>query len=544
MTPMHGHAVRMPRTPAPLRPALLAIACVVGLAGLTSPSLAQEGRLPDMGSSAGRVLSPVEQQGYGAMMLSQLRHYGYTLEDPLIAQWLQGMGQRLGAASDRPEQPFTFFMMRDRQINAFATLGGYVGMNAGLVLAAESEDEVAGVLGHEIAHVTQTHVLRAVERAQRDSIPILLGMLGAILVAQKAGGGGNSSGNATMAAVMGAQGLMVQRQIDYTRSNESEADRLGIRTLARSGYDPKAMAVMFERMQAATRVNRGSEENRAPDYLLTHPVTTVRIAEAKERASRVEVTPFSKGAFARSENPLLPGNLQVEIARTGGGTGEFDWARERLRALSANTPKAAIAEYEQFGRHGKLTDAQRYGLAVAQLQDGQGAAAQMTLAPLLPAHSGDRWIQLAMAEAHARAGDRAGADERFAQLHARLPNDRAVAITWAKLLSERNNAEAGRKALDILRPLLGSAGTDPSFQQVFARANEIAGDPVRAGEAYAEAEYLNGNPERALLQLNTLRKRPDLDYYARARIDARIAAITPTVLELQRQGIRDPDLRR
>ncbi len=531
----------MHKTPALFRPALLAVACVIGLAGLTSPSFAQEGRLPDMGSSAGRVLSPTEQQGYGAMMLAQLRHYGYTLEDPLVSQWLQGMGQRLGAASDRPDQPFTFFMMRDRQINAFATLGGYIGVNAGLILTAESEDEVAGVVGHEIAHVTQTHVLRAVERSQRDSIPILLGMLGAILVAQKAGENGGSSGNATMAAIMGAQGLMIQRQIDYTRSNESEADRLGIRTLARSGYDPKAMAVMFERMQAVTRVNRGSEDNRAPDYLLTHPINTVRIAEAKDRASRVDVTPLTRGAFARSDNPLLPGNLQVEIARSGGATGEFEWARERLRALSANTPKAAIAEYEQMGRAGKLTDAERYGWAVAQLQDGQGASAQMTLAPLMGTHGNDRWILLAMAEAHARAGDRAGADQRFADLHSRLPNDRAVAITWAKLLSERNNVEAGRKALGILRPLLGSAGDDPSFQQVFARANEIAGDPVRAGEAYAEAEYLNGNPERALLQLNTLRRRPDLDYYARARIDARIAAITPTVEELRRQGIRDMD---
>lgn len=527
--------------PTHLRPALLAVACVIGLAGLTAPLHAQEGRLPDMGSSAGRVLSPSEQQGYGAMMLAQLRHYGYILEDPLITQWLQGMGQRLGAASDRPDQPFTFFMMRDRQINAFATLGGYIGVNAGLVLTAESEDEVAGVLGHEIAHVTQTHVLRAVERSQRDSIPILLGMLGAILVAQKAGENGRSSGDATMAAIMGAQGLMIQRQIDYTRSNESEADRLGIRTLARSGYDPKAMAVMFERMQTASRANRGSEENRAPDYLLTHPVNTVRIAEAKDRASRVGVTPLTRGGFARSDNPLLPGNLQVEISRSGGGTGEFDWARERLRALSANTPKAAIAEYEQMARAGKLTDAQRYGLAVAQLQDGKGAAAQMTLAPLMTEHGQDRWVLLAMAEAHARAGDRAGADQRFADLHARLPNDRAVAITWAKLLSERNNAEAGRKALGILRPLLGSSGNDPSFQQVFARANEIAGDSVRAGEAYAEAEYLTGNPERALLQLNTLRKRADLDYYARARIDARIAAITPTVEELRRQGIRDMD---
>lgn len=522
-----------------LRPALLSLACVIALAGITAPALAQDGRLPDMGSSAGRVLSPTQQQGYGAMMLAQLRHYGYTLDDPLLNQWVQGMGQRLGAASDKPDQPFTFFMLKDRQINAFATLGGYIGMNAGLVLNAEREDEVASVLGHEIAHVTQTHVLRAVERAQRDSVPILLGMLGAILVAQKAGG--NSSGNATMAAVMGAQGLMAQRQIDYTRSNESEADRLGIRTLARSGYDPKAMAGFFERLQAATRANRGGEETRTPDYLLTHPVTTTRIAEAKDRASRVTVSPVGGGALGRSDNPLLPGNLQVAIARSGGPTGDFDWAKERLRALSANTPKAAIAEYEQMARRGSLTDAQKYGLAVAQLRDSQGSAAGKTLAPLLASHGNDRWLQLAMAEAEARSGDRAAADQRFAALNARLPNDRAVAITWAQLLSERNNAESGRRALTILRPLLGTAGDDPSFQLVFARASEIAGDPVRAGEAYAEAEYLNGNPEKALLQLNTLRKRADLDYYARARIDARIAAITPTVEELRRQGIRDMD---
>jgi beta-barrel assembly-enhancing protease len=105
---------------------------------------------------------------------------------------------------------------------------------------------VAAVLSHEIAHVTQLHVLRGVERAQRDSIPILLAMLGAIAVAQSAGG--SSSTDATQAALDRRQGLMQQRQIDYTRSNESEADRIGIQTLARGGYDPGAMADFFERM--------------------------------------------------------------------------------------------------------------------------------------------------------------------------------------------------------------------------------------------------------------------------------------------------------
>lgn len=530
----------MPLTACLHRPALLVFACTLALAlPMAGTVQAQDGRLPDMGSSAGRVLTPAEQAGYGAMMLAQLRHYGYVLEDPLLGQWLQGLGQRLGAASDRPDQAYTFFLLKERQINAFATLGGYIGVNAGLILTAEREDELAAVLSHEIAHVSQAHVLRGVERAQRDSLPILLGMLGAIVAAQASGS--RSASDASMAAVFSAQALMMQRQIDYTRSNESEADRLGIRTLGRSGYDAGAMAGFFERMQAATRANRGGEDGRAPDYLLTHPVTTTRIAEAKERAGRVLAAPATQGPLAASDNPLIPTGLRVSIGQARGAGGQFAWARERLRVLSAASAKAAIAEYEQMARRRPLDAAQRYGLAVARLRDGQGALALRELQPLLDAHPGVVWLELAGAEAAHRAGQPAEADRRFSALNARLPNDRAVAITWAQVLAERNSVEAGRRALAALRPLLGSAGDDPEFQRVYARANEIAGDPVRAGEAYAEAEYLTGNPEKALLQLNTLKRRPDLDYYARARIDARIAAITPTVLELRRQGVKDMD---
>ena len=174
-------------------------------------------------------------------------------------------------------------MMRDRQINAFATLGGYIGMNAGLVLTADREDEVAAVLSHEIAHVTQQHVLRGVERAQRDQVPILLGMLGAIVLAQAAGG--SSSGDASQAAIASAMGLMQQRQIDYTRSNEHEADRLGIQSLARTGYDPMAIADFFGKLQQRSRANGASYYGtEAPEFLMTHPVTITRISEAKDRA--------------------------------------------------------------------------------------------------------------------------------------------------------------------------------------------------------------------------------------------------------------------
>jgi predicted Zn-dependent protease len=236
--------------------------------------------------------------------------------------------------------------------------------------------------------------------------------------------------------------------------------------------------------------------------------------------------------------------LQIKAAPGGGDKLQFGWVRERLRVLSANTPAAAINEYERMQRTGELSDAKRYGLAYARLLNGQGAAAASDLAPLLDKYPGDVWLLLAAGQAEARAGKQAAADARFEGLLARMPRNRAIALTYASVLAERNNQAAGKRAQEVLRPLLDAAGDDPLFQTTFARVNEIAGDPIRAGEAYAQAAYLNGRAEQALVQLNTLKKRGDLDYYARARIDARIATITPVVLELRRQGIRDEDLNR
>lgn len=547
----------------PLRrivPSVLAVALA-----LAAPAGAQDTALPDIGSSANEVLTPAQQAEYGEMLLAQLRHHGYVLEDPLLESWLDTLGNRLAANSDRPRQSFTFFLLRERDINAFATLGGYVGVNAGLVLAADREDQVAGVLSHEIAHVTQDHVLRAVERAQRDSVPILLGMLAAVAAASASNS--SSSDDAAQAAIASAMGLMQQRQINYTRSNESEADRLGIQTLARSGYDTEGMAEFFEKMLVASRANRGSDPfYQVPDYLMTHPITTTRIAEARERAERLrrargsgevcvrdpdgpdtcrrDDTPRAPLDLATAGNPLLPSGVRLDGALATGGTGLFDYARERLRVLSADTPRAALTEYERLAAVKPLTPAQRYGRALARLRANRADTAAEELARLLEERPGSGWVALALAEAEAKAGRAGEADARFEALLRQAPGNRAIALTYAAALNERGTAEAGRRAQAVLRPLLGTAGKDVVFQRTFARASELAGDPVRAGEAYAEAAYLGGRPELALVQLNNLKRREDLDYYARARIEARIAAITPTVLELRRQGVRDPDARR
>ncbi|GAB2513344.1 M48 family metalloprotease [Lysobacter humi (ex Lee et al. 2017)] len=520
----------------------LLTALLVALAGLPLAA-AQETRLPEIGSSAARLITPAEEAEYGRMLIAQLRHYDYLLEDPLLDSWLDTLGHRLAGASDDARRSYRFFMLRERQINAFATLGGHVGVNAGLVLAADREDEVAGVLAHEVAHVTQEHVLRSVERAQRDQLPMLLAMLGAIAVSQRTGGNsGDDAGNAVIAA---AVGIAQQRQINYTRSNESEADRIGMQTLVRSRFDPTGMADFFAKLQARSRSNAASLYGETPDYLRSHPVTTTRITEAKERAERIARSPQPAFETRAADNPLLPGGLVFgATAPNGGATGLFDVARERLRVMSALTPAAAVKEYEDIKRARALKPAERYGLAVAHLQAGQARQARPLLEALVGERPQDTWLQLGLAEAEAASGDGAAADARLERLLRQAPTSRPIVLTYARILGERSGANAGKRAQAILRPLLPVSGDDAVFQKLFARASEMAGDTVRAGEAHAEAAYLSGRPEMALVQLNTLKRREDVDYYARARIDARIAAITPTVLELKRQGIRDPDVER
>jgi predicted Zn-dependent protease len=512
-----------------------------------APARAQSTGLPDIGSSAGELLTPQEEAEYGAYTLYQLRRYGYVLEDPLIDSWVDGMGYRLAAASDRPEQEFTFFLMRDRQINAFATLGGYVGLNAGVVLNARSEDEVAGVLSHEVSHVTQRHVLRAVERAKKDSIPIMLATLGVIIAAQQAGSRDNSgrsqSGDAISAAVIGGQALAMQRQINYTRTNESEADRVGIQTLHRSGYSADGMADFFERLE---RVNRGNSADSAPSFLQTHPVNTTRISEARERADRLRqdgaVTKLASGNA--SANPLMPFGLATATPEAAAVSRQFDWARERLRVLTAASPEHGLREMRNLidVAGAKAGDPLRYGYALSQSRAGYPAAADDTLAALAKAHPENLFVGLALADNAWSAKNDTLARKRYEELLARHPDDRTVIVSYAETLTSMGGADAGKRAQAILRPILPANADDPLFQKTFGRASELAGDQSRAGEAFAEAAYLNGRAEDALNQLNALLKRDDLSYIQRSRIESRIAQITPEVMDMQRRKIRPQDL--
>ncbi len=270
---------------------------------------AQNVELPDIGSSAGTVLSPDEERQYGLRMMYELRRVDLVLDDALVSDYIHTLGYRLVALSERPEQPFTFFVVRSNDINAFAAPGGFVGINVGLMHTAESESEVAAVLAHEVAHVTQRHLVRAYESMQKASLPIALAMIGAVLASR------NSSGDATEAALIGGMGLIQQQQINFTRHNEYEADRVGIFTLAKAGFDAEAMAGFFARMGRATRSNSAE----MPEFLRTHPVTTARITEAKSRVETIRRDPPAVAESAADES-------------------RFRLMRERAHVLTASEP--------------------------------------------------------------------------------------------------------------------------------------------------------------------------------------------------------------
>jgi predicted Zn-dependent protease len=284
-------------------------------AAISLSSVAQSGRvdLPELGNSASDVLSNAEERQYAENLVRQLRAYDLLIEDPLIIDFFSDMGFNLASHSDQPGAAFTFVVIDQEVINAFAAPGGVIALHSGLILLAETQDEVAGVLSHEIAHVTQLHMYRAFEKGKTMNILAMLAMMGLILVS-----GGDS--DVVSGAVVGAQAIAAQAQINFTRHNEVEADRVGIRTLAASGYDPQGMADFFQKMSQTTRANGEGP----PEFLRTHPVSVNRIAEAERpgQAQGVGGTGPDKGHQTfrvRTGEAIAPGAPDRQPVRPGHG---------------------------------------------------------------------------------------------------------------------------------------------------------------------------------------------------------------------------------
>jgi predicted Zn-dependent protease len=521
----------------------LLVACLSFSAG------AQESvRLPDLGSSADALISPQEASQAGAAMLRQMRALNKVMNDPQVNAYINDVGYRLVAASPDAKQKFTFFVVRDSDINAFAAPGGYIGVNAGLITLTQDESELAGVMAHEIGHISQHHLERAFEASRKDAPLMALVLLGAIA----AGSSGHNSGDAGMAVLAGGQGLLAQKQINFTRSDEAEADRVGIQILAKAGFDPEAMAEFFQRMENALRP--GSGGNSAPEMLQTHPVTDRRISEARARARTLEKRMASDKLPRIDSNtltnstapvPFLKNPSQLLTPESNGDISDrkvtrFALMRERVRVLSGDANQLLAYYNGNMSRKSFNTPAHHYGYALALARSGQAGKAITQLQPLLSKHPDNKPLRLAMAYARLHDGQRKAALDIYAALNSDMPEDKAVVLAYAAALTQSGTLAQARKAEDLLRPLLDDSD-DPDLYASYARASAKAKKPVRSGEAFAYVSYLSGRPFDAMEQFKRLLKRPDLDYYQRARIQANIAQLTPLLMQLRKKRIKTPD---
>lgn len=478
-----------------------ALICIAMLAVSFAGSAQQSDNvtLPDMGASADSILSRKEEEDYARTLLMQMRAYEVLVEDPQISAYFSDMGYRLVSYSDRPDKAFTFVVINEDTVNAFAAPGGVIALFSGMILTADDENEIAGVLAHEIAHITQLHLYRTLEKTKAMTIPIALAMLGLVL----AGGG---SGEAIQGALMGGTAALQQAQINFTRQHEAEADRIGIKTLSQSGYDPQGMVTFFEKMD---RVTRASGEG-PPEYLRTHPINVSRIAESADRAQRMS-TPERSSQLG------------------------FYLMQSRLRALITDTPTESLKYFDDRKRRADIdedeVEAIEYGKAIAMQQQGRFTEARKILESL-EAHRPHLAYKLQIADLDLESGHIQAALDRLDGLYNSFPGNHAIVMEYGRALLYERNEERAREAERILRDQLLRNGDDPRLQELYARASEYSGNSVRASEAIAESYYLRGQVHEAVMQLSRLSEQSDLTYYQRARITARMEQMQRKLVEL------------
>jgi len=244
----------------------------------TSFAYAKDLDLPDIGDSGASLMTPAQERRVGEAVMHNLRRAGMIVDDPIATAYLNQLGYHLLAQRDNPDQTnFSFFLVNDKSINAFALPGGFIGINYGLVMATDSEDELASVVAHEIAHVTQRHYARAYDMGKSSELPVLAAIIAAIVL------GAHGNADIGQAAIATAAGASAQHQINFTRHNEEEADRIGIQLLAKAGFDPDMMAEFFEKLDKESRLY-GSN---VPAFLMDHPVNSERITDARNRAQQL-----------------------------------------------------------------------------------------------------------------------------------------------------------------------------------------------------------------------------------------------------------------
>lgn len=458
--------------------------------------------LPDIGNPADALLTTNEEYRIGTMIVRGLRDQGQVLDDPEIEDYIQSLGSRLSAQAQDGGQRFHFFVVRDGSINAFALPGGFIGVNHGLILITANESQLASVLAHEIAHVTQRHIARSIRAQSRQSLASAAAILAAILVGAAAG-----SGDAIQGGIAAAQGAAMQQRINFTRSNEYEADRVGIGFMASAGFDTRAMPDFFETMGR----RYGSTEGRLPELLQSHPVTSNRIAESRARAVQ-----YDKPRKVRDDSL------------------SYSLIRERIRVLTTpkeSDPRPYYTQHKANGNTPKLGEL--YGEALANLERNDPVAAEKILGPLAEEHEGNILLQTALAQSQSEAGHQNDALGTFAQSLALSPRNIPLTVRYAEALMKAGKA---RQAHELLLDLFNNTPPTAAQIRLTALAASAAGD---MGDAYyymGEYHLMSGELPMAAQQLELALAAPNLTLVQRGRFQARLDEIREYLAEDRRSA--------
>jgi predicted Zn-dependent protease len=440
--------------------------------------------LPELGDTSGALLSPQLERKIGEQAMQQIRRDPAYLDDPELTEYVNDVGRRIVAASSDAQQDFEFFMVRDNTINAFAMPGGFVGVHTGLLLAAQTESEFAGVLAHETAHVTQHHLARLLAKQEQMSIPTMAAMLLGLLAAR-------SRPDVTQAVIAGAMGASAQSQLNYTRDFEREADRVGFQYLQQAGFDVSAMGTFFGRMQKATRLY----ENNAPAYLRTHPLSTERIADMQNRAQNA--------VYKQSPDSV-----------------EFYLCRAKLVAEQGQ-PRDAVAHFEEVVREHRYADeaAAHYGLAsaLARARDFSRAATEVEAARKLAGPH--PMVELLAARIRVGQGNPAAARDILRTALSRTPNYRPLQYAYVETLQGMGQHQA---ALAWLGDLVKSYPKDARLYNLQAKSYAASGKRLLHHQALAETYVLQGALPAAVEQLQLAQKSGDGDFYQMSAVEARL----------------------
>jgi predicted Zn-dependent protease len=443
-----------------------------------------QNQLPDFGDSASATLSPADEREIGAYIMRQIRAQLPVVNDPEIEAYIQSLGYSLVSGASEGTTDFHFFVIADPTVNAFALPGGYIGVHSGLITSTDSESELASVMAHEIAHVTQRHIARAIAAAEGTQYATLLAVIAGLLI-------GTQNSQAGQATIAGATAAGAQTQINFTRTNEKEADRVGIGMLAKAGYDPRAMPTFFEKLGTASRYY-----SRPPEFLSTHPVTTSRIADSRGRAEQYPYKQFTDSI-------------------------SYGLTRAKLRVLTTNNPARLLATYEAELKEEKTGNRSPalYGRALVLAKLGKTERASEELRKLIAAHPERVRFRVALAKQQFVSGNTEQALATYHDAYGLFPDSKQVVRGYVDALLRTNKAERALVMLDDYSRLYAK---DAALYRLEAEAFRLTGKVMNSRMALAEYYYQTGELDGAIHQLQLASNEPDGDFYQSSKLDARL----------------------